>query len=119
MKDWTDFAKRYPESFIQLSNGKWLPVIAGGKGGGSSTTVIPPTIPPKSPEELGLLRKQTELLDIQIAEVRRQNDALQAVCTAFLNRASPIDPYFDDMAVRVVETLAWTMGSRGVQREGQ
>ena len=79
MKDWTDFAKRYPESFIQLSNGKWLPVIAGGKGGGSSTTVIQPTIPPKSPEELGLLRKQTELLDIQIAEVRRQNDALQAV----------------------------------------
>ena len=53
-----------------------------GKGGGSSQTVVQTVIPPKSEEELGLLRKQNELLDIQISEVKRQNDALASVFPA-------------------------------------
>lgn len=54
-------------------------VCSCGKGGGSTTTVTTVAMPPKSQEELDLMKKQNELLDIQIGELRRQNEALQAV----------------------------------------
>ena len=48
-----------------------------GWGGSGETTVVSQTvIPPKSDEELSLLQKQNSLLDIQLQELKRQNDVL-------------------------------------------
>lgn len=57
--------------------GRYRRALCGGGGGGGTTKVTSTTvIPPKTPEELALLGKQNELLDIQLSELRRQNDLL-------------------------------------------
>lgn len=61
----------------RVRGGRHLAVIAGGGGGGKTTVVSETKIPPKSEEELGLLRKQNELLDIQLGELKRQNSVLE------------------------------------------
>jgi hypothetical protein len=62
--------------FLRLPGGRYRLVLAGGGGGGKTTVTSTVAIPPKSPEELDLLRKQNDLLDIQLSELKRQNDAL-------------------------------------------
>lgn len=42
-------------------------------GGKSKTTVV---VPPKTSEELAVIQKQNELLELQIQDLRRQNDVL-------------------------------------------
>ena len=49
----------------------------GGSGGGKTT--VTNQIPAKTPEEIELIKKQNSILDIQIQELRRQNDALSAI----------------------------------------
>lgn len=60
------------ERFLRCPQG-----LSGGKG--ETTTVTQTAIPEKSPEELSLLKKQNDLLEIQLQEVKRQNDALAEV----------------------------------------
>lgn len=74
--DWTARAAAHPEAFIWI-NGRPVPIISGGgNGGGKTSTTVTTQIPPKTEEELSLIRKQNEFLDIQLQEVKRQNELL-------------------------------------------
>ncbi len=48
-------------------------------GSSKSKRQSAPSVPQKSEEELNLLRQQTALLQVQVEEARRQNEALQAI----------------------------------------
>lgn len=73
---WRCLAFAESHRILILPNGRVVPVIAGG-GGGSEETVTRVEIPAKTEEETALLSKQTELLEIQLQEVRRQNTLLE------------------------------------------
>lgn len=60
-------------------DGTRLRAISGGGSSGKTTTTVVNQIPPKTDEEITLLRKQNELFDIQIGELKRQNEALESV----------------------------------------
>ena len=64
------------------SDGTRLRAICGGGGGGDEEVTMKTEVPPKTEEELTLLRKQTELLDLQLTEIKRQNEALTEVFPA-------------------------------------
>lgn len=61
------------------SDGTRLRAIRGGGSSGSTKTTVVNQIPAKTPEEIALLAKQNDILDIQISELKRQNEALEAV----------------------------------------
>jgi hypothetical protein len=69
------------------SKGSWLTApfgtavraISGGGGSGGGKTTVTNMVPPKTKEEIELIGKQNEILDIQISELKRQNEALTAV----------------------------------------
>ncbi len=54
-------------------------VLRGERGGSSGKTTVVNQVPPKTSEELDLIRKQNDILDIQISELRRQNKALEGI----------------------------------------
>ena len=60
-------------------DGRRLRAIRGGGSSGKTTTTVVNQIPAKTPEEIALLAKQNEILDIQIGELKRQNAALEAI----------------------------------------
>ena len=76
MTNWTRRAMVYPDRFVWHA-GRPYPIIAGGGSSGKTTVVN--QIPAKTPEELALIAKQNDILDIQISELRRQNAALEAI----------------------------------------
>ena len=59
------------------ADGTRLFAICGGGSSGKTTVVN--QVPPKTSEEIELIRKQNQILDIQIGELRRQNEALEAI----------------------------------------
>ena len=75
---WAALAAEYPEAFHWIE-GRPYPIICGGTGGGSTKTTVTNVVPPKTKEELALIGKQNEILDIQITELKRQNDVLAAI----------------------------------------
>ena len=68
---WKRLAAICPDRFHVFEHGQIIPILAGGKG--DTTTVVQPAA--RTPEEIELLKKQNELLEIQLGEVRRQNEA--------------------------------------------
>lgn len=72
---WKEWANVAPERFHFYSDGTVLPIIAGGKGETTVTTVVPP----KTQDELDLIKKQNELLTVQLDEVKRQSAAYAEV----------------------------------------
>ena len=68
---------RHEDGWVIWPDGRRLRAISGGGSSGKTTVVN--QVPPKSAEELELIRKQNDILDIQISELRRQNKALEAV----------------------------------------
>ncbi len=66
-------------------NGQWwigadgTRLFAIGGGGSQGKTTVVNQVPPKTAEEIELIRKQNQILDIQISELRRQNEALEAI----------------------------------------
>ena len=54
-------------------------VLRGERGGSSGKTTVVNQVPPKTAEEIALIAKQNDILDIQISELRRQNAALEAI----------------------------------------
>ena len=66
-------------------NGQWwigadgTRLFAIGGGGSSGKTTVVNQVPPKTAEEIELILKQNQILDIQIGELRRQNEALEAI----------------------------------------
>ena len=57
-------------------HGRWHPAICGGGGGGTTKVTSTTNIPPKTAEELEMIRKQNQLIDIQIEQLGRQNALL-------------------------------------------
>ena len=51
----------------------------GGSGGGKTRTTVTNVIPAKTAEEITLIGKQNEILDIQISELKRQNEVLTRI----------------------------------------
>lgn len=73
---WDALAAEHPEDF-EWFDGTPYPVISGGGPSGKSTTTVVTNVPPKTDEEIALLRKQNEFLDLQLTETRRQSKVLE------------------------------------------
>ena len=74
MRDWQEI-----DGWVVYPDGTRLRVIAGGGGSGGGKTTVTNQIPAKTSEEIELIKKQNAILDIQIEELKRQNDALTAI----------------------------------------
>lgn len=67
------------EGWWVAADGTRLRAISGGGSGGGGKTTVQTIVPPKTAEELELIRKQNTILDIQIGELKRQNEALERI----------------------------------------
>lgn len=77
MTAYRDFTLDESGHWWTAPDGTRLRAISGGGSSGKTTVVN--QVPAKTAEEIALIRKQNDILDIQISELRRQNAALEAI----------------------------------------